>query len=245
MQAPYAFAKGIGDDENVLRPTHRDFRFGPMIGGTFSMLGGSFSGACRCEYKSGIGFGGYIGGFAEYLFADKWSLGLDAAIGYASVNNSMEQYRTEYIKPLIQGDYGRIEDVNIESSTVLDITALSTALLVRWEPGLSRFSFHAGVGMEVILANSLSEKDKILTSGYAYPSTMTNEKKLRDGKLDDYYAPNNVRFSAIVGAGFDHPLSKALSIRPELSVSYDLTPMVSEYSKWKYLTLRLGCKFFF
>jgi len=195
---------------------------GPGLGMNFNLHTGS-------DLKeSGSGFSMVFGGYTDMSFSP--TVGLITGLAfYDNRSGSISTTGTE-----------NVQGTNVNFTTDADFSLAYFQLESLFKLGIPRSGFYFVMGpvLGFNISSESSTTTTITTQGFTFQdgtNKQTSKATIKD---------TQVRFELKAGAGYDIPLSRLITVAPQLSFGYGLTNVVKDV-KWKILTIQLmaGVKF--
>ncbi len=184
---------------------------------------------CAPGFDGGSGTGFTIGALGQIRVAP--AVALQARLGFASSTGTMTVQ--EYIGNVVEG--GQVVQALVEHSIA------PTLGLVEFEPGvvITPFSFplsvQLGVGVAFPLAKSVEQKETIISPNNIvfYDGLVRN---IWSVDIPDVVSPE---YSVVARLGYELPLSKRLTLTPEISYHRGITKLIPD-TAWNVHSLRIG-----
>lgn len=188
----------------------------PALGMNFNLHTGS-------DLKeSGSGFGLAFGGYTDMAFTP--TVGLIAGLAfYDNRSGSTSSTGTEQVQGV--GAVNFTQDVDV-SIAYFQIESLFKLTIPK-----SGFYFVMGPVLGFNISGETEATTTITTQGVTFQDG-SNKQKSKSSLKD-----TQVRFELKGGAGYDIPLSRLITLAPQLSFGYGLTNVVKDV-KWKVLTIQ-------
>lgn len=221
-------------NQDVLRPVQASGRLSVLLGGGGVYSTGTFRTTCACEFDGGWGFDVFAGARVEVFPLEKVSVGLSVLGGWEHVAYTQKDTRLEFIQT------GDQVPVDFERTVTLSLPTVRVELRGDWYPGLTGLSVFAGPFASFSFSESIFEKERITTPGYAYFQNRTNEMTYLDEPLGNRYTPHRPRLGAFLGVGLEWLVTDKLLLHPELAVSHTFDSFVSQHKKWTDTSIRLS-----
>jgi len=193
----------------------------PQTGLNFNLHTGS-------DIESGSGLGLVIGGGVDMQFSK--SIGLIA-------NLQFYDNRSGSISQTGSGQY-QDNQGNPVSSTITADNSISLAYFMiepLFKLSLPNGGFYFVVG-PCIGFNVEGSTEQTVTESFPPPYTNNDTKKTSKSTLKE----TQVRFELKAGAGYDIPISRLISLTPQLTFGYGITKVVKDVS-WRVLTIQALC----
>jgi hypothetical protein len=194
---------------------------------------------CNCSFEGGSGLGYHTGIHLDFYINRLLGLRLQGLF---------EDHSTEYSKDrtaeLFDND-GTLRTVALERRSDIALRYVTTSFSAIWFTGPGGIFLITGVGVGFPVDGSIEEKEYITTPGLVFPTTGTTVITYRNEAIET----NNevgTRASLLVGLGYDLPLTRGITIAPELQADVPITSVVSGNANWRIpvfrgsLSLRFG-----
>lgn len=173
--------------------------------------------------ESGSGFGMVFGGYADMDFTP--TVGLIAGLAfYDNRSGSTSRTGTEQVQGVGPVNYTVDSDASLAYFQIESLFKLSIQK--------SNFFFVMGPVIGFNISSEGESTTTITTPGVTFQDGST--KQTAKATIKD----TQVRFELKGGAGYDIPVSKLITITPQLSFGYGLTNVQKDV-KWKILTIQL------
>lgn len=193
----------------------------PQTGMNFNLHTGS-------DIESGSGFGLVVGGGVDMQFSS--SIGLIANLQfYDNRSGSISQTGSNQYQD---------QQGNPVSSTITADNSVSLAYFMiepLFKLSIPNSGFYFVVG-PCIGFNVEGSTEQTITESFPPPYTSNDSKKTSKSTLKE----TQVRFELKAGAGYDIPLSRVISLSPQLTFGYGITKVVKDVS-WRVLTIQALC----
>lgn len=224
--------KPPGGEDDILRPVPFSFHVGPYAGIGWVASNGTFQTLCDCEYSGGNGLGYQFGGFIDYPLTREISLMGTLGIRSMRAAHDKKQTRIEFIQfPPEDGDFTNID---FELKAVLQMTLVEFGLYGKWDLPVNGLYFAAGGEFGIVIDDNIKETERILTPGVEYQNGGGTEQVSMDDALSRYYDDTGYRLAAAAKLGYIIPINRTMALAPEVSLSFPLTPMISEFQDLRF-----------
>ncbi len=221
-------------EDDILRPVPFRFHVGPLLGLGYNASYGEFQTQCQCLYTSGYGFGPVLGGFIDYPVSRDLSVYIVAGTQSLDASYEKTDSRFEYVEQL-----GAFRSIDFKLETDLTLYTFGVGTYLKWETPVPGLYLAAGPEFSFVAYSNISETESIVTPGFSYIPSGARESQFLDGSLGDYYDAPSFRLSLAGKIGYIIPLLDRLSLAPEFTIAFPLTPVVSDYSSWRILPYQL------
>jgi len=239
-----SFANQPDPPEDILRPAELRASWGAFLGGTFSFSSGNLVTTCNCTYENGSGFNGAAGVFIQLPLYEQFSVVIEALYDGSSASYKDEETRPEYVQN------GDIEDITFEKNADITLSYAAVDILGKWNIAAGSLYIMAGPSIGYFVGGTIEEKEKMKTPGFIYATTGTSEMQVLDSGIGDVYDMTSVRFGLRGGIGYEIPLTRTMTIQPELMYHLSLTGLADGFAKpvsstnnglsdWKHSELQL------
>lgn len=204
-----------------------------VSGGPLLLLGSNGpTGTCDCVYDEGGGTG-FNAGIAFDVY-------LNPLLGLR-LQGMFESHSPVFSKNLTRNLFstdGSPVTVDAERRFEADLRYAGISMQLLWFTGVGNLFLSAGAGAGFFIEGTALDQET-LKSPYVFYQQGSNRAVYHDGDLKDFADPG-LRASLIVGAGYDVPLSRGLTLAPEVQLDVPLTSVTSEHSDWKQMALRFN-----
>ncbi len=221
-----------GGEDDILRPVPFRLHVGPYAGVGWIASNGTFETVCQCAYEGGgNGLGFQFGGFVDYPLSGDVSL--MATLGLRSIRASHDknQTRVEFLR--FPPEDGEFYNVDFALESIVQMTLVELGIYGKWDLAVRGLYVAAGGEISVVIDDSIEETERIITPGITYVDGSGREQTSMDDPLSRFYDDTGYRLAAAAKLGYIIPLTPAVSIAPEVSLSFPLTPIVSEFQDWR------------
>jgi hypothetical protein len=201
------------------------------VGPNFNFGASGPTAACDCDFDGGTGVGYHAGLHLDIMVTHYFGIRLQGLY---------EDHSTVYIKEFTGstfGDDGAPAMVNIQRRADIGLRYFGTSFMVAWFTGPDGLFFLAGASAGFYVDGTILDEEYIVSPDYVFPGTGTGKTVFADEALDVNNDPT-LRAGLVFGLGYDLPLSRGITIAPELQFDYPLTSVVDANADWMIPTFR-------
>ena len=221
---------GGGDD--ILRPVPFTLHVGPYAGFGWVASNGTFETVCQCAYEGGgNGLGFQFGGFVDYPLSGDVSLMTTLGLRTIRASHEKNQTRIEFLR--FPPDDGEFMNVDFTLESVVQMTLVELGVYGKWDLAVRGLYVAAGGEFAIVIDDNIEETERISTPGITYVEGGGTQQTSMNDPLSRYYDDTGYRLAAAVKLGYLIPITPAVSLAPELSLSFPLTPIVAEFQDWR------------
>ena len=122
-----------------------------------------------------------------------------------------------------------------------DLQYSTISMHMLWFTGAGNLFVSLGAGAGFYVDGTVRDQQTLRTPGLFYQNG-SNQVVFHDGPLAEI-AETSLRASAIVGMGYDLPVSRGFTIAPEVQLDIPLSSVTTEDSDWKQMVVRFSAAF--
>lgn len=145
-------------------------------------------------------------------------------------------YETDFAAN-VYGEDGAPASVAARRRADVGVQYFGASFMLTWFTGPSGLYLLSGAGAGFFIEGTIRDEEYLLTPGFVYPSTGSSTLLFRDGAIDEG-SELALRAGLIIGVGYDLPLSRGLTVAPELQFDYPLTSVLDDNADWSIPTIR-------
>ncbi len=204
---------------------------GVAAGPNFNFGSGGPPAVCDCSFDGGSDIG-YHAGIHLDILVNRW-FGI-------RLQGLYEDHSTVYVK-----DFSSTMFLSDGSSTAIEfqrradvgLKYFGTAFTITWFTGPKGLYLLAGATAGFFVEGTLRDEEFITSPGYTYATTGSSSRVHTDEALDANNDPL-LRAGLLFGIGYDLPLTRGISVAPEVQFDYPLSSVVDGSADWNIPTLR-------
>ena len=182
---------------------------------------------CDCDYSQGSSFE-YHAGIHLDILVNRWFA--------LRLQGLFEDHSTEYQKDVTRDLFlvtGETVPVTLDHRSEISLQYINTSFSAIWFTGPRGLFLLTGVGVGFYLDGTLTEKAYLKTPGYTFPQSGTSVYTYHADEPLEETQTINTRASVLLGIGYDLPVSRGVTIAPELQADIPITSVTTERSDWR------------
>lgn len=186
---------------------------------------------CDCDFEGGSGLAYHAGLHLDIMVNRMFGLRLQGLYEDHSSTYEADRFATVYSHD------GQAVEVSARRRDEVELRYLSTSFMITWFTGPQGLYLLSGASAGFFLEGNIRDEEFLLTPGYVYSQTGTNQYLSSDAPLDAGSDPQ-IRGGLVLGLGYDVSLGRGMAVAPELQMDYPLTSVVDGNADWRVPTLR-------
>ena len=218
------------------------FNFGVYGGLNINMHSADFNKLTGCEncspgFENGTGIGFSIGGLFDYQLNKTFLVGL--RFGYSDISGILsvdEKIGNSNVIDAATGQAIAFTDINAEYVIDSKLSLFDVEPMIIYKP-IKNLNLSAGLRVGFLLTKSFSQHEEIISpDGIVFINEGTTKRNIMNNS--EIPNPNNLQLHFSLGAGYEFPTSKHVTLMPEAKYYLALTDIADV--SWKANSLYAG-----